>query len=526
MFTLANLLARTLGGKSHSRVHLVYFALASFDILAVLGGLLLSNQFANVFERTVEYRQSWDRTFSGMWELNDHVLETSAPFVNVFQTGDAVGESKKFEQHLKVLETTIASLQQELIESGKAEAAQDSLAALHVVRTTLQITARHGRLVFSNYYNGWIDEAARSMSMAEQATQKLKYQFHGAMASILVLTRNYENEKTRELHDLKRYEYVIAICILLMVACVTWYGHYIGKLIRQNHREITDGYKRLEDSRADTLMFAARLQTVNEDVTRLNDELAAKMKQLEAAQEESLRKGKLAQLGQLTATVAHEIRNPLNTIRTAVYIMERKLNMRTPELDAQLARINKGVMRCDNIMNELLDFTRTRALQTETVMVDDWLKELVDEQALKLPAMVKVEFRPGLPGVEARFDASRMSRVVINFLTNASEAMVGRGEDPSTFTTSAPTIIISTAQRAGGVEISCSDNGPGIAEEHLQRIREPLFTTKSFGVGLGLPAIDKILDEHGGELRIDTKVGEGTTMTAWLPSQMDKREAA
>ena len=266
----------------------------------------------------------------------------------------------------------------------------------------------------------------------------------------------------------------------MMVACVTWYGHYIGKLIRQNHREITDGYKRLEDSRADTLMFAARLQTVNEDVTRLNDELAAKMKQLEAAQEESLRKGKLAQLGQLTATVAHEIRNPLNTIRTAAYIMERKLNMRTPELDAQLARINKGVLRCDNIMNELLDFTRTRALQTETVLVDDWLNDLVNEQALKLPAMVKVEFRPGLPGVEARFDASRMSRVVINFLTNASEAMVGRGEDPSTFTTSAPTIIISTAQRAGGVEISCSDNGPGIAEEHLQRIREPLFTTKSF----------------------------------------------
>ena len=105
-------------------------------------------------------------------------------------------------------------------------------------------------------------------------------------------------------------------------------------------------------------MFAARLQTVNEDVTRLNQELAAKMKQLEDAQDENIRKGKLAQLGQLTAMVAHEVRNPLNTIRTAAYIIERKLAEKTAEVDVQLSRINKGIKRCDNIINELLDFTQ------------------------------------------------------------------------------------------------------------------------------------------------------------------------
>src|SRR5262249_38124824 len=157
-----------------------------------------------------------------------------------------------------------------------------------------------------------------------------------------------------------------------------------------------------ENSRADTLAFAARLQTVNEDMTRLNDELAAKMRELQDAQDENIRKGKLAQLGQLTATVAHEIRNPLNTIRTAAYLIDRKLEARTTEIDGQLARIGKGVMRCDSIISELLDFTRTRTLQLERVEVDKWLSEVVNEQAQKLPSIVKVEFEPGLVGITAR----------------------------------------------------------------------------------------------------------------------------
>lgn len=526
MISLSSFLAKSPGGKSHSRVHLVYFVLATFDILAVLAGLLLSSHFASVFERTVEYRQGWDKIFSEMWKLNDIVLEASAPVTEMFETGDPVGKSKRFEENLKILETMITSLQKELIVSGRAEAGQDALGALHVVQSSLKMVAEHGRSAFSNYYNGWIPEAAHCMSKTQGFAHKLKHQFRGAMASILLLTRSYENESISGVRQLKRYEVLIAFFILLMVACVTTYGHYIGKLIKRNHQEITGAYDRLKVSRADTLAFAARLQTVNEDVTRLNQELAANMERLEQAQDENIRKGKLAQLGQLTATVAHEIRNPLNTIRTAAYLVERKLHPRTPELEAHFSLINKGVSRCDNIITELLDFTRTRTLRVDTVEVDEWLEEVLSEQAQKLPEMVKVEFKPGLPGISASFDSSRMYRVVVNFLSNASEAMVGKGNDPSKFTTATPRIVVSTSLGARGIEIACADNGPGITEENLKKIREPLFTTKSFGVGLGLSAIDKILDEHGGELRIETKLGQGTKMTAWIPSDFGEREAA
>jgi signal transduction histidine kinase len=526
MIAFAGAPAQQRGPKSHSRVYLVYFALASFDILVVLAGLLLSSHFATVFERTVEYRQSWDKVFSQMWKVSDLVSDAGEPVVEMFETADWTENSKEFEENLRTLSEEVESLQQELIESGKAEAAQDALAALLVVQNTLKLVAEHGRSAFAQYRDGWTEKAAHYMSMMHGFSHKLKHQFQGAMASILLLTRNYENQNLDEVRELRRYELLIALCVLFMVAGVTTYGHHIGRLMKRNHRQMTEAYERLEESRADTLAYAERLETVNTDVTRLNQELAHSMEQLQDAQEENIRKGKLAQLGQLTATVAHEIRNPLNIIRTAAYLAERKLDGKSPELEMHFGRISKGVARCDSIISELLDFTRTRTLQLETVEVDEWLKEVVSEQAQKLPPAVKVEYRPGLPHVTARFDPSRMYRLVVNFLSNASEAMVGKGEDTGKFTTPSPRIVIATGRSAGGIEISCTDNGPGISEENLRKIREPLFTTKSFGIGLGLPAIDRILDEHDGKLRIETKLGEGTKMTAWIPLRLDRQEAA
>ena len=122
-------MAKAPGPKSHSRVHLVYFALAVFDILAVLAGLPLSSYFASVFERTVAYRQSWDNTFKHMWEINSLVMETSVPVVQVFETGDPVRKSGQFETNLRSLQTMVTQLQRDIIESGKAEPAQDAQAA-------------------------------------------------------------------------------------------------------------------------------------------------------------------------------------------------------------------------------------------------------------------------------------------------------------------------------------------------------------------------------------------------------------
>lgn len=259
------------------------------------------------------------------------------------------------------------------------------------------------------------------------------------------------------------------------------------------------------------------LKRVNDEISRLNRELADNMRKLKEAQDENLRRQQLSQLGQLTATVAHEIRNPLGAVRTASFLLERKLKDKGLGVEQQLTRIANGINRCDNIISQLLDFSRVRSLQAEPAVLDAWLGRLVAEEAEKLPALVTIECDFGLGAAAVEFDPPRMARVVINLLANASEAMVGKGDDPAKIVTQQPVITVATKASARGVEITVTDNGPGMPPEILARVLEPLFTTKSFGTGLGLPAVEKIMQDHGGGLHITSAPGEGTVVTAWLP---------
>ncbi|MGE0211452.1 MAG: sensor histidine kinase [Parvibaculaceae bacterium] len=272
--------------------------------------------------------------------------------------------------------------------------------------------------------------------------------------------------------------------------------------------------------------LAGELQLVNDDIVTLNQELATNMRKLSEAQDEIVRKGKLAQLGQLTATVAHEIRNPLGTVRTAAFLIERKIRGRETGLETSLQRINNGVLRCDGIITELLDFARSKALQLSSCTFDEWAGEIVREEQQKLPSEIAIECRLGLGPQQVAFDPDRMQRVLINLLSNASEALLGRKEGPRRLSTSDPRIVVSTSMGPRGVEISVSDNGPGIAPDDMERILEPLFTTKNFGVGLGLPAVLKIIEQHQGGLDVHSRPGEGATFTAWFPAEGLKEEAA
>ena len=268
-----------------------------------------------------------------------------------------------------------------------------------------------------------------------------------------------------------------------------------------------------------------------------------------ALRQEMLRKDKLAQLGELTATVAHEIRNPLGAVKTAAFVLERKVNSyvqqqtrlqalaetggnvvgapgSTLDVANQFQRISTGISRCDRIIAELLDFARKKAVNAKEHSIDLWVREVVDEETRGLPSSVRVLYDLQLSDVIAAFDADQMRRVLINLVSNASEAMVGKnGEKPKT-TTSNPEIRVKTRRTGKTIEITVTDNGPGITPDDFKRIREPLFTTKSFGIGLGIPAVEKILENHGGGLEIKSEFGHGASMTAWFPYETLQQRAA
>jgi PAS domain S-box-containing protein len=265
----------------------------------------------------------------------------------------------------------------------------------------------------------------------------------------------------------------------------------------------------------------AELQRINEDVSRLNLELAANVRKLSEAQDSLVKKGRMEQLGQLTATVAHELRNPLGAVRTSAFLLERKLKDKNLGIETQLGRINNGIVRCDNIITQLLDFSRTTELHFQPGDLDAWLTQIVEEEAKKLPDHVNVELSLGLDGQTVPFDPARLQRAIINMISNAVEAMTSATDKDKSSVIAEPRVSISTFIKSGHVSVRVKDNGPGIAPEVLARIREPLFTTKSFGTGLGVPAIEQIAIQHGGRMDVRSEVGVGSAFTVWLPLSRD-----
>jgi signal transduction histidine kinase len=242
------------------------------------------------------------------------------------------------------------------------------------------------------------------------------------------------------------------------------------------------------------------------------------------AQEQLLASAKLATLGKLTSTVAHEIRNPLGSVRTSAFVLSKKLG-NNPDYAAQFNRIEKGITRCDHIINQLLDYSRTKEAQVQDVDLDAWIAQVLQEEAVQLPPDLNLVCELGVGSEMAAFDPERLQRVMVNLLNNAAQAMQNAAQkNPDQV--KLQEIRVETKKSDRGYEIALSDNGPGISAEHLTTIFEPFFTTKSFGTGLGLPACVNIMENHRGGLDVTSEVGKGTRFTAWFPEDLAKKDAA
>lgn len=268
-----------------------------------------------------------------------------------------------------------------------------------------------------------------------------------------------------------------------------------------------------------------QLAQANESIMKLNQELEQRVEErtaeLQQAQGELLRRERLAALGQLTATVSHELRNPLGAIRTAVYLIRGRTEERGLGVEAALERADRSITRCDNIITELLDFTRTTDLALENFRIGDWLDRVLYEQTP--PECVTVRNESTTREVEVAFDEDRFRRVIINVFNNACEAMT---EDFERTGRHDYTLTVNSRVVDDRLEMVFRDNGPGIAPDTLDKIWEPLFSTKSFGVGLGLPTVKQIMEQHGGGIQVHSQLGQGTEVVLWLPlNRLDERAA-
>ncbi len=242
--------------------------------------------------------------------------------------------------------------------------------------------------------------------------------------------------------------------------------------------------------------------------SNLEDLVKDRSAQLEAAQTALVQKERLAVLGQLTATVSHEVRNPLGTVANALYLLREGLQVdETSKLAKPLLLAERNVERCDIIISDLLDFSRQRKIDKAPIKIDDWLIELLDEMII--PAQIQVQ-KDLTTNSAVPVDPERLRRVLVNVITNALQAL-DEIDKPDKKLTIRTRLVDETC------EIVVQDNGPGMSQDVLNRIYEPMFSTKNFGVGLGVPIIKNILEGHCGGVDYLSEAGEGTTVTMWLP---------
>jgi len=244
----------------------------------------------------------------------------------------------------------------------------------------------------------------------------------------------------------------------------------------------------------------ATLRTAHEDLKAAVDKLATQER--------------LAAIGQMAGTVSHELRNPLGVIRSSMTVIQSMTAGKQLGVERALERIDRNIERCTKIIGELLDFTKPSELIREPVAVNSWLGAILDEYALHSGITLARDLQADC---EASIDTHRFEQVILNLLDNACQALTdGKWEPPAV---RERRITVRCEAAGPHVRISVADTGPGIPPDVVPKIFEPLFTTKSFGTGLGLPTVRKIVEMHGGAIDVASAIDQGTTFTIWLPRQ-------
>lgn len=230
--------------------------------------------------------------------------------------------------------------------------------------------------------------------------------------------------------------------------------------------------------------------------------------QLQQAQDDLVHQERLAILGRLSASVSHELRNPLGTINNSLGALSEAVRLnRFDHLEKTIELAERNVARCDRILDELLAFAQKASPEYAIFNYGGWLNQIL--QGYSLPEGVTLALDLDDVG-DVELDPDMLRRVLTSILDNAIQSFefVER-EDRQ--------VAVTVRVDKGQLQTVVKDNGPGMSEESLLNIFEPLYSTKMFGVGLGMPIVKSLVEGQGGEIVVSSVQQEGTTVTMILP---------
>lgn len=212
---------------------------------------------------------------------------------------------------------------------------------------------------------------------------------------------------------------------------------------------------------------------------------------------------RLATLGQVSGGIAHELRNPLNVVKTSVYFLLNAREVSPQKLAEHLQRIERQVGLADRVITALADFSKLPLPQLRPLPLAPCLRGTLEETLMPPQVRVHLDCPASLPDVLG--DADQLQIAFGNLIRNARDAMPSGGR-----------LEIGARHEGGFVAVDVADDGVGISAEHLERIMEPLYSTKSRGLGLGLAITRAIIEKHQGQIRVQSQPGRGSRFTVQL----------
>ena len=256
--------------------------------------------------------------------------------------------------------------------------------------------------------------------------------------------------------------------------------------------------------------MTGQLRRSQEEMHRLNAELAGKVAQLERAQDQLVQSEKLASIGEMAAAVAHGLRNPLASLRASAQLVQR--HPASPSAREQLQSIVEEVDRLDRRVTHLLTFSRPAPFHPLPERIGAVVQGVLPAFAERLRAQqvtLTLDIAATVPDIP--LDPMKMEQVLLELIGNALDAMPTGGH-----LTLAARAAAGPGQ-ADGLAFEVRDTGCGIAAEALPLVGQPFFTTRPEGTGLGLATARRFVEQHGGRLDLESRAGQGTTISIWLP---------
>lgn len=261
-------------------------------------------------------------------------------------------------------------------------------------------------------------------------------------------------------------------------------------------------------------ILAEDLRVQSQNSRRAAEQLAEANRQIQQAEEAVRRSERLAALGQLSAGLAHELRNPLGTIKASAEMLARQVSSENEVAREVAGFISTEVDRTNSLVTRFLQFARPLQVRRERADLAQMLDRAVAAAQREADGIaIYKNYDPEIPPFP--FDAELMERVVYNLVVNAAQASAAGGA-----------VTVKTRRAAGTVEISVIDRGQGIDPKDRGSIFNPFFTTKPTGVGLGLAIVSKIVDEHGGKITVESERGRGSVFRVLLPMTLPAAETS